>query len=267
MVTGIAYALLSLCMTSVIWIAAPAVLSGVVSDEVASDSAPVHYYEVVNSWPHDPAAYTQGLVFHNGLLYESTGKQGFSSLRMVDLQTGKVIRKIDLPQKYFAEGITVLGRKIFQLTWLHQKGFIYDKDTLRLTGEFRYEGEGWGLTDDGRLLIMSDGTNTLRFLNPGTFQIERTLKVLEDGRPVTNLNELEYIKGEIYANIWQSDKIVRIDPETGRVKGWINLAGLVPVDSHGQKEAVLNGIAYDKAGDRLFVTGKLWPKLFEIRVR
>lgn len=262
-----AYVLLSISLTSAVWITVSAGLSENAAAEADADALPLHHYEVVNSWPHDPAAYTQGLVFDNGLLYESTGKQGFSSLRMVDLRTGKVEKKIDLPHRYFAEGITVLGQRIFQLTWLDQKGFIYDQATFRLTGEFRYEGEGWGLTDDGRSLIMSDGTNALRFLDPETFQIERTLRVYEKGRPVVNLNELEYIKGEIYANIWHSDKVVRIDPESGKVKGWIDLTGLLPTGSRRSGEAVLNGIAYDEVGDRIFVTGKLWPKLFEVRIR
>jgi len=226
-----------------------------------------HTFEVVHSWPHDTTAFTEGLVFNNGALYESTGLKGLSSLRKVDLHSGKILKIVNIPHQYYAEGMTILHGKIFQLTWLNQKGFIYDQNTFRLLGEFNYDGQGWGLTNDGNSLIMSDGTNILRFLDPETFRVTRTVSVYDQNIPLTNLNELEYIKGEIYANIWNSDKIARIDPASGRISGWIDLSGLRPAESRKNQEAVLNGIAYDEAHDRIFVTGKFWPVLFEIRVK
>ncbi|RQW76802.1 MAG: glutaminyl-peptide cyclotransferase [Geobacter sp.] len=229
-------------------------------------AVPVYGYEVVNSWPHDATAFTQGLVFKDNVLYESTGGNGSSSLRRIDLSTGRIEKKVDLPVRYFVEGITLLNGKIYQLTWRNRKGFIYDAASLQFLGAFIYHDEGWGLTDDGSSLIMSDGTNTLRFLDPRTFQVSRTISVYANGRPLMNLNELEHIKGEIYANVWQSDRIVRIDPESGKVLGWIDLTGLLPGKMQN-RHAVLNGIAYDRAGDRIFVTGKLWPLLFEIRLK
>ena len=235
--------------------------------EQDSDRVPVHRCEVVNAWPHDTMAFTQGLAFKNNTLYESTGRNGFSSLRIVDLNTGKIQKKVDVPDPYFAEGITVLNGKVFQLTWLNQKGFIYDQNTFQLHGVFKYDSEGWGLTNDGNSLIMSDGTNTLRFLDPRTFQVKGAIRIYRNNSPLMNLNELEYIKGEIYANIWPSDHIVRIDPKTGRMNGWIDLTGLRPATTRKDKQAVLNGIAYDEQRDRLFVTGKLWPMLFEIRIK
>jgi glutamine cyclotransferase len=229
---------------------------------------PTYGYEVVNTWRHDMAAFTQGLIFHDGALLESTGQNGSSSLRRVELKTGKVLQKIDVPAQFFAEGMTLFGGKIYQLTWQNHKGFIYDPKTFEKQGEFRYDGEGWGLTHDGESLILSDGTNQIRFLDPGTFEVKRTISVYDRGQPLRELNELEYVKGEIYSNIWHTDQIVRIDPRTGRILGWINLSGLIaPGDVRDPDEAVLNGIAYDEAGDRLFVTGKLWPKLFEIRLK
>jgi glutaminyl-peptide cyclotransferase len=230
-------------------------------------AVPTYGYEIVNTWPHDATAFTQGLVFRDDILYESTGLYGLSSLRIVDLTTGRIKKKVDLSTRFFGEGITVLNGKIFQLTWRNHKGLIYEQDSLKPLGEFSYKGEGWGLTDNGSFLIMSDGTNTLRFLNPESFQTHRTIKVYENGMPLTNLNELEYIHGEIYANILYSDRIVRIDPESGKILGWIDLAGLLPSKILQNKNAVLNGIAYDEARDRIFVTGKLWPELFEIRVK
>lgn len=242
------------------WFASVALVTG-------ADQRPppvLHGYEVVNVWPHDPAAYTQGLVYADGALYESTGQYGASGVRVVELTTGKVRQRTDLPSRYFGEGIAVLDGKIFQLTWRSRTGFIYSQDGLKPLGEFRYEGEGWGLTTDGRWLIVSDGTNRLRFLDAHTFNVQRRIEVFENGQPLINLNELEYIHGEIYANVWQRDVIARIDPQTGRLLGLIDLSGLAPIRT---ADAVLNGIAYDRARDRIFVTGKLWPKLFEIRLK
>ena len=233
----------------------------------ASEDVPTYSYEVVNVWPHDPKAFTQGLVFDNGTLLESTGQIGSSSLRRVELQTGKIVEKVDVPPPHFAEGIALFRDKVYQLTWQSQKGFIYDPVSFARQGEFIYGGEGWGLTHDGSYLIMSDGTNQIRFLNPTTFAIERTIEVYDRGRPLRDLNELEYVKGEIFANVWHSDRIARIDPASGRILGWIDLAGLLPAAEQRDPEAVLNGIAYDAGGDRLFITGKLWPKLFEIRLK
>jgi glutamine cyclotransferase len=227
---------------------------------------PVYGYEVVHAWPHDANAFTQGLVFQDGKLLESTGQEGHSSLRRVELETGKVLQKVDVPEPYFAEGITLLKGKIYQLTWQHQLGFIYDAWTFEQVGKFNYQGEGWGLANDGQSLILSDGSDQIRFLDPANFQVQRTIAVIDGRTRVIEINELEYIHGEIYANIWHADRIARIDPQTGRVVGWINLAGLLKSGEVQDEEAVLNGIAYDEAGDRLFVTGKLWPKLFEIRV-
>ena len=233
----------------------------------ASTNIPIYTFQVVNAWPHDTAAYTQGLEIHQGSLYESTGQHWASSLRQVEMQTGRVLRKVDVPQQYFAEGLTVFQGKIFQLTWQSHKGFIYDLNSFQLLGEFGCESEGWGLTHDERFLIMSDGTNQIRFLNPVNYKVEKSIKVFDGDRPLVKLNELEYIKGEIYANIWQTDWIVRLDPETGKILGWIDLKNLLPTGDRTGTTDVLNGIAYDEASDRLFVTGKLWPKLFEIRLK
>lgn len=236
------------------------------AERPASRGTPTSGFEVVQSWPHDPQAFTQGLVYRDGKLYEGTGQYGESNIRVVDLQTGSVLRRRNLDPKYFGEGIALLGGKLHQLTWRSQLGFIYDAATFELVGQFSYTGEGWGLTEDGSSLILSDGTSTLRFLDPTTFAVRRSVKVTDAGREISHLNELEYVNGEVYANVWQSDLIARIDPATGHVKGWIDLTGLLPpADKTGETD-VLNGIAYDAAQDRLFVTGKRWPKLFQIRV-
>lgn len=224
-------------------------------------------YEIVNSWPHDPNAFTQGLVFHEGRLIESTGREGRSSLRRVELETGKVLQRVDVPSPYFAEGITLFKGKIFQLTWQHQLGLIYDAESFEKTGEFTYTGEGWGLTTDGESLILSDGSNRIRFIDPEKFQITRSITVLDGRAPVNELNEIEYVQGEILANIWHDERIARIDPATGRVTDWINLSGLLRPNEVTDEEAVLNGIAYDAKSNRIFVTGKLWPKIFEIRLK
>jgi glutamine cyclotransferase len=241
----------------------PAKRADLVVGSVESYSAPVLTYEVVASWPHDRNAFTQGLIWRDGTLYESTGLYGRSSLREVAPETGEVRRNVDVSPQYFAEGLTELDGKLYQLTWQHQKGFVYDFETFAPLGEFSYTGEGWGLTTDGHSLIMSDGTDTIRYLDPETFAVERTIRVSRDGAYVTRLNELEYIDGQIYANVWLTDYIARIDPFTGRVTAWIDMTGLLPPGS-GNVD-VLNGIAYDMTGDRILVTGKLWPRIFEVR--
>jgi glutamine cyclotransferase len=224
-------------------------------------------YQIVRAYPHDSKAFTQGLVYVDGRLYESTGLNGRSSIRMEDLSTGRVLQDYDLPAEYFGEGLTDWGSNLVQLTWRSHKGFVYDRFSFALRRTFQYQGEGWGLTHDDKQLIMSDGTSYLRFLDPKSFRELRRIHVIDGpGHPVENLNELEYIHGEIYANIWQTDKIARISPHTGRVLGWIDLSGIIDKRELEGSDAVLNGIAYDASGARLFVTGKLWPKLFEIRV-
>ncbi|HZH29675.1 MAG TPA: glutaminyl-peptide cyclotransferase [Pyrinomonadaceae bacterium] len=234
--------------------------------QAAPTQAPTYTYKIKHSWPHDRRAYTQGLIFHEGLLWESTGQYGASSLRKVELKTGKVIKQISVPAAYFAEGMTVFHNKVFQLTWQEHKGFIYDPATFQKQGEFSYTGEGWGLTHDGESLIMSDGTDQIRFLDPVTLRTTRTIGITDKGEPVDQLNELEYIEGEIYANIYQTDRIARIEPKTGKVLAWIDLTGLLASKDRTGAEDVLNGIAYDATGRRLFVTGKMWPKLFEIEI-
>ena len=225
-----------------------------------------HAYTVVNTFPHDPKAFTQGLVFHEGRLYEGTGLRGQSSIRIVELETGEITQIHRLPPEYFGEGITIHGDRIIQVTWQSRVGFIYNMESLEVEDTFSISTEGWGLTHDGSSLILSDGTPTLRFLDPETFQETRTIEVHDGDEAVTKINELEYIDGEIYANIWQTDTIARIDPLSGSVLGWLDLGGL---REHIDDEAaidVLNGIAYDDETGHLFVTGKLWPLLFEIEL-
>lgn len=231
-----------------------------------AEKIPVYGYEVVHFFPHDSKAFTQGLIFHDGNFLESTGEVGHSSLRRVEMDNGSVVQKVDVPPPYFAEGITLLKGRIYQLTWQHQLGFVYDALTFEKSGQFNYAGEGWGLANDGQSLILSDGTNRIRFLNPDNFQVTKTIAVLDGKTAVAEINELEFVQGEIYANIWHADRIARIDPNTGKVVGWINLAGLLKPGEVQDEEAVLNGIAYDEASGRLFITGKLWPKIFEIRL-
>jgi len=223
-------------------------------------------YRVVHSYPHDPKAFTQGLMYADGHLYESTGIQGHSSLRLVDMESGRVLQELPVPSQYFAEGLATWGSTLVQLTWKSQTAFVYDRFSFRQLRTLAYTGEGWGLTADSKQLILSDGTADLRFLDPATFRELRRITVKDHGRPVKELNELEFVKGEIYANVWYSDKIARISPATGKVLGWIDLSGLLPRAERTDDAAVLNGIAYDAAHDRLFVTGKLWPRLFEIKV-
>jgi len=228
---------------------------------------PTYTYEVVKAYPHDNTAFTQGLVFHQGVLYESTGLNGSSSLRRVELETGKVLKKIDVPTRFFAEGLALFNGRLYQLTWQTQLGFVYDLDSFNKLREFDYAGEGWGLTRDAHSLIMSDGSSRIRFIDPDTFEVQRTITVQDGRRDVTQLNELEYIKGEIYANIWMNDRIARIDPQSGKVNSWIDMSGILPPEGRRDPGAALNGIAYDDASDRIFVTGKLWPKLFEIKLK
>jgi glutamine cyclotransferase len=234
--------------------------------ERPAEKVQAYGYEIKNIYPHDHAAFTQGLIYKDGVLWESTGQYGSSSLRKVDLKSGKVLKSISVPRDYFAEGMTVFHDKVFQLTWQNNKGFIYSPEDFAKIGEFHFDGEGWGLTHDADSLIMSDGTNQIRFLDPETFAVRRTISVFENAQPLAELNELEYVKGEIYANVWRTDRIVRIDPRDGRLLGIIDLAGLLPQVDRDSDTDVLNGIAYDEQGDRLFVTGKLWSKLFEIRL-
>jgi glutamine cyclotransferase len=238
-----------------------------VSPTALGAPAPKLTFKVIHEYPHDPAAFTQGLIYLDGALYESTGIEGRSSLRKVQLETGKVLQESDLSHQYFAEGLTNWSATLVQLTWLAHVGFVYQRSTFKRERQFTYDGEGWGLTQDGKHLIMSDGSDVLRYLDPNTFRVVRTLKITDAGEPVRNLNELEFIRGTIYANVWQTDQIAEISPSTGKVTAWIDLEGLLkPSDRPPSGDAVLNGIAYDAKGDRLFVTGKLWPKLFQIKL-
>ena len=228
--------------------------------------APALYgYRVVKTYPHDSRAYTQGLVYRDGVLFESTGLNGRSTLRRVRLETGEVLHQHQLEARYFGEGLVDWGGQLIQLTWQTNVGFVYDLKTLKPLRQFAYPGEGWGLTHDGKRLIMSDGqpSGELRYLDPTSLKETGRLTVRDQGRPVAMLNELEFVRGEIFANIYQTDRLARIDPATGRVVGWVDLSGLLSAVERRDTD-VLNGIAYDQAGDRLFVTGKLWPRLFEI---
>jgi glutaminyl-peptide cyclotransferase len=231
-------------------------------------ASPAAYdHRIVNVYPHDPRAYTQGLVYREGVLFESTGLNGQSTLRKVRLETGEVLQQHQLQAKYFGEGLVDWAGELIQLTWQTNVGFVYDLRTFKPLRQFTYSGEGWGITHDGKRLIMSDGhpAGQLRFLNPTSLQEVGRIAVRDQGRSVAALNELEFVRGEVYANIYQTDRVARIDPASGRVVGWIDLSGLLSVAERRDTD-VLNGIAYDAAGDRLFVTGKLWPKLFEIRL-
>ena len=241
----------------------------------AASVLPTAGYTVVKTYPHDPNAFTQGLLYHNGFLYESTGQEGESTLRKVEIETGKVVMDHELPDDVFAEGIALLGDQIYQLSWQSRTGWVYDVNDFKLLREFSYAGQGWGLTEDGTNLYMSDGTHVIRVVNPADFKTIRTIVVKDEtGEPLMKLNELEFIKGEIWANIWHSEDIgkpnhiARIDPETGKLLGWIDLSGISPEDQKGMEksEHTLNGIAYDEANDRIFVTGKLWKKLYEIKL-
>jgi glutaminyl-peptide cyclotransferase len=227
----------------------------------------VYGYKVVHTYPHDPDAFTEGLFYLNGYLYESTGLEGHSSIRKVRLETGEVVEKHDLPPEFFGEGIINWKDNLYQLTYKSEVGFVWDVATFAEKRRFEYPGEGWALTTDGKRIIVDDGTAELRFWNPDTLAEMGRLTVTEDGQPLKNINELEWVKGEIFANVWMTDRIVRIDPSTGQVKSWIDMTGLLSdADRMTSQVDVLNGIAYDSQGDRLFVTGKKWPKLFEIQL-
>lgn len=228
---------------------------------------PVYGYTVVHTYPHATDAYTEGLFYKDGFLYESTGQVGDSSVRKVQLQTGQVLKQRPVSAPYFGEGIVDWKGKLVQLTWQNQLGFVYDLDSFKLQHTFTYPGEGWALTRDSQHLYMSDGSAVLRVLDPDTLKSVGSILVTADGVPVTNLNELEWVKGEIYANIWLTNRIARIDPASGHVVGWIDLTGLLDTNQlPNPGNDVLNGIAYDAAHDRLFVTGKCWPKLFQIKL-
>ena len=230
----------------------------------SSNVIPVYTYKVVNTYPHNRGAFTERLVFEDGVLYEGTGLHGYSTLRRVKLETGEILQICELPRKFFGEGVTIYGNKIIQLTWQSHIGFVYNKYSFKLLQEFNYPDEGWGITHDGKHLIMSDGTETLHFLDPETFEEISQIEVSANKIPVTRINELEFIKGEIYANIWLTERIARINPLTGQVVGWIDLKGILSPEDDSEAVDVLNGIAYDAKNNRLFVTGKFWPKLFEI---
>ena len=238
-----------------------------IATPAAQAAVPAYAYEVVHTYPHDPQAFTEGLFYLNGFLYESTGLERQSSIRKVVLETGQVVQKVDVPPEFFGEGIVNWKTRLVSLTWKNQVGFVYDLATLKVRRRFAYKGEGWALTQDGKRLIMSDGTPELRFLDPESLKETGRISVSYDGKPVRNVNELEWVKGRIYANVWQTDVMVMINPASGDITGVVNLAGLLrPGELQSGTDSVLNGIAYDAAHDRLFVTGKNWPKLFEIRV-
>lgn len=241
-------------------LAAPLLLSAV------PRGVPVERVEIVRTFPHDRSAFTEGLLFLDGRIYESTGLEGRSEIREVRLEDGKVIRRATIPARYFGEGLVNWGTKLISLTWKDGIGFIWDRASFRRTGEFRYRGEGWALTQNGREIVMSDGTPQLRFLDPNTLTETRRITVTANGSPVPRLNEIEWVKGDILANIWLTDRVARIDPATGRVKAWIDLGPLVRRSSRGTGDDVANGIAYDAKGDRLFVTGKNWATLYQVKV-
>ncbi len=245
-----------------------ALLATQVPTAAAYAATPVYTYQVVRTFPHDVGAFTEGLFYEDGVLWESTGLPGHSFVRKEALDTGQVLQQHDLPAHDFGEGIVRWGARLYQLTWQEHFGYVYDAQTLKVKAQFQYPGEGWALTKDARHIYMSDGTPDLRVLDPVTMRVTRRIHVTDDGRSIQNLNELEWVRGEIYADIWQTNLIARIDPATGHVVGWIDLAGLLPqADVTPGRTDVLNGIAYDAAHDRLFVTGKNWPKLFQITLK
>lgn len=231
-----------------------------------NNHTPILQYEIINIFPHDSEAFTQGLVWKDGFLYEGTGLYGQSSLRKVEPETGIILYQHNLPDNFFGEGITIFKDRIYQLTWKEQTGFIYDVETFQLLETFSYDYEGWGITHDGEYLIISDGTHLLRFLDPFTLEEIKQIEVCERQNNVDQINELEYIQGYIYANIWQTDKIAIIEPESGKVISWLDLSDILDTVDVTQKINVLNGIAYDSESNKLFVTGKLWPKMFQIRI-
>ncbi len=249
----------------------PVVDTPVATDEpkVTKDGTPIHGYEIVKAYPHDTGAYTQGLLIVDGVLYESTGRLGESSVRIVDLETGKPEKVRPISSSLFGEGLAAVGGVLYQITWKAGRALVFDRETLRpLEYEYRYDGEGWGLTTSPEGLVMSDGTtDVIQFLNPKGFKVLRTIEVSDGGRPVYDLNELEWINGEIWANVWKSDRVARIDPETGKVLAWIDFSGLLGGLRVGSPtEDVLNGIAYDADTGNIYVTGKRWPRLFHVRI-
>lgn len=243
-----------------------AATSSLCAQRMESRSKPEWGFKVLHVYPHDPQAFTQGLVYHKGFFYEGTGIKGKSSLRKVKLENGEVLQRFDISPSYFGEGIAILGNRIIQLTWTSHKAFVYNLSDFQIIGQFPYEGEGWGLASDGTDLYLSDGTSEIRVLDGKTYKEKRRITVHDGETPITELNELEIVNGQIFANIWHSDRIARISLKTGQVVGWINLSGLLSPMYKLDKEAVLNGIAWDAAGKRLFVTGKLWPQIFEIQL-
>jgi glutamine cyclotransferase len=244
----------------------PAAAAPFASPRSAETATPFYTYQVVNTYPHDRAAFTEGLFWDGGYLYESTGQAGQSGIRKQDLITGQVLQSTSIGAQYFGEGIAAAGGRLYELTWTTHIGFVYDQATFKPLGRFTYPTEGWGLTYDGQSLIMSDGSNVLHFMDPTTFTQTAQISVTDGGQPVTRLNELEYIKGQIYANVWQTDHIAIISPQNGTVLAWIDCSGLRPPQALANPDAVLNGIAYVPTTDRLFITGKLWPNLYEIRL-
>jgi glutamine cyclotransferase len=241
-----------------------ALLAQTVSVPPRSSRAPVYHYTIVHTYPHDPGAFTEGLEYRDGFLYESTGLNGQSSIRKVKIETGDIVQQKNISKDYFGEGITFWKDELFELTWISEIAFVYDAKTFATKKTFTYKGEGWALTHDADSLIMDDGSADIRFLDPVTFKERRRITVTDGGVPIKYLNELEWVKGEIFANVYTTDSIARIDPASGRVTGWIDVRGMLPHQNDGN--TVPNGIAYDAGGDRLFVTGKNWPKLFEIRL-
>jgi glutamine cyclotransferase len=241
-------------------------LAGQTSQRVSANAPAEYTFTVVRAFPHDTSAYTQGLAYRDGFLYEGTGRNGQSSLRKVRLETGEVMQRVNLASEFFGEGITIVKDEVFQLTWKSGVGFVYDVNDFHLLRKFSYAGEGWGLATDGHELFLSDGTSEIRVLDPETFRLKRRLKVHDRSTAVDQLNELEFVAGQIFANVWHTNRIARISPETGEIVGWIDLTGLLSSVYRLEPEAVLNGIAYDPMGKRLFVTGKLWPSVFEIRL-
>jgi glutaminyl-peptide cyclotransferase len=251
--------------TTVVLACAPAPAGSIAAQR---KPAPVQSYKVIATFPHDTTSFTQGLVFAaDGQLYESTGLQGESTLRRVEISTGNTLQRIDVPAQYFAEGLALVGDELLQLTWQHKLGFVYDRNTFKQKRTFSYQTEGWGIAYDGTSqLVMSDGTDTLTFLDPKTFAAARTMRVRDAGRTVGHLNELEWIEGEIWANVWMTDRIARISPNTGEVNAWIDLSSLFPAAERKPPADVMNGIAYDKATRRIYITGKKWPRLYQITV-
>jgi glutamine cyclotransferase len=232
-----------------------------------SQSAQKASYEVVGTYPHDPEAFLQGLVWHDGGFYESTGLYGESTLRRVEFPSGRVLKKISLPADLFGEGLALVENHLVQITWQTHRGFVYDRETFRLIREFTYDTEGWGITYDGKNLIMSDGSSALTYLDPQTYQPVKKLNVTMNGRPVLELNELEFIEGEIWSNVWQTDMILRIDPSTGKVTSYLDMRGVLPREFRTGHEDVLNGIAYDAEHKRIFISGKKWPRIIEIKLK